>query len=130
MSTNQEAIMEQINDFHMTPQNRPFLFAKLEKLDPKVVWTVSAVPVKRKRTLSQNARYWAFLTAFGNYIGYTKDEMHQLCTYKFLFDMVEVNGEPMKKLRSTPKEGTKEFAEYCELCEMWAAQNGFVWGER
>jgi hypothetical protein len=108
--------------------NYAFLIKRLDALDPTVRWQVSVKPYKSQRSNAQNARYWAFLTAFGDYLGYTRDEMHDLCKYKFLSVVVGINNEFLTKLKSTPKTNTKEFAEYCEACEAWAASLGFVWG--
>lgn len=108
--------------------NEDYLISRIKHLDPNTKWQVTARPYKSKRSNQQNARYWAFLTDFGKSIGYSSDEMHELCKYKFLREHVEINGEAMIKLKSTPKTNTKEFAEYCEACEMWAASLGFVWG--
>lgn len=112
----------------MNASNRPYLHDRIDRLDPTRLWVITAREFKAKRSNQQNARYWAFLTAYGEYLGYTRDEMHDICKYKFLREVVEVNGEEVIKLKSTPKTTTKEFAEYCEMCEMWAAQNGFLWG--
>ncbi len=108
--------------------NYAFLIKRLDALDPTVKWQISARPYKSKRSNAQNSRYWAFLTAFGDHLGYTRDEMHDLCKYKFLSVVVGINNEFLTKLKSTPKTNTKEFAEYCEACERWAASLGFVWG--
>lgn len=111
----------------MNAHNRANLIDKINRLDCTAqLWQVNIRPYKAKRSQPQNARYWAFLTAYGEHLGYTKDEMHELCKFKFLSEHIEINGEPMIKLKSTPKTNTKEFAEYTDACEMWAAQNGFV----
>ena len=115
-------------DFTLNAQNRPNLIDKIAHLDcSNQLWQVTIRPYKTKRSNAQNARYWAFLTAFGNHLGYTSEEVHELCKYKFLREYVTVNGEEMIKLKSTPKTNTKEFAEYCEACERWAIDNGFYW---
>lgn len=108
--------------------NFSYLITRLNHLDPNTKWQITARPYKSKRSNQQNSRYWAFLTELGAHLGYTRDEMHDLCKYKFLSEQVEVNGESMVKLKSTHKTNTKEFAEYCEACEMWAVSLGFVWG--
>jgi hypothetical protein len=118
-----------IEGFHLTPTNRPFLISKIERLDPHKLWVVDVREKKAKRSNQQNSRYWLFLQGFGQYLGYTKDEMHDLCRYKFLAERVMVGDQEMVKLKSTPKTTTKEFAEYCDLCIMWAAQLGYVWDE-
>lgn len=112
-------------EFCLSGNNLPVLYEQLQKLDPSQRWKVEVRRWKSKRSQEQNARYWAFITGFGKYLGYTKEEMHDLCRYKFLFDVVEINGNKMRKLRSTPKESTAEFAEYSEHCERWASELGY-----
>jgi hypothetical protein len=109
----------------LSPQNLPNLITKLQALEGNG-WIVSVAQKKSKRSESQNARYWAFLTAFGNHLGYTKDEMHDLCKQKFLSEVVEINGEMFKVMKSTPNTKTDEFAQYMTMCEMWGAEQGFL----
>lgn len=115
--------------WNLTPQNKPNLFEKIDRLDPHRDWQIIIREKQSQRSNQQNARYWAFMTAFGAYLGYTKDEMHDLCRMKFLSEGVNINGVDMMKLKSSPKTSTKEFAEYSEQCEIWANSLGFVWGE-
>lgn len=109
--------------------NYEFMLKRFAQLDHNTRWQVTVRQYKSKRSNSQNSRYWAFLTEFGKYLGYTKDEMHDLCRLKFLSERVEIGNELIRKLKSTPKANTKEFSDYSEMCEMWAASLGFVWGE-
>ncbi len=119
-----------IRDFSITRQNLPFLTERMLRLDPTRHWVCNVTEKKTKRSRPQNARYWAFMTDFGAYLGYTKDEMHDLCRMKFLSERVTVGNAEMTKLLSTPKQSTKEFSHYCEMCEMWASQLGFIWEGR
>ncbi len=110
--------------------NYEFLLKRLDTLNPNTRWQVSVIEYKSKRSKIQNDRYWALLTALGNYLGYTKDEMHDLCRQKFLSENIEINGEMFKRLKSTPKTNTGEFAEYSNMCEMWAGSLGFTFNYR
>ena len=118
-----------IPSFHLTAQNLPFLVAKLERLDPHKQWVVSVRERKSKRSQEQNERYWQFLTDFGRHLGYTKDEMHDVCRYKFLRNRVIVGDEEVPLLSSTTKLSTADMGEYMEAIERWAASLGFVWQE-
>ena len=118
-------------DFHLTAANRQYLHQKIDQLDcSNGTWMVSIRPYKAKRSNPQNSMYWQFLTDFGKYLGYSQDEMHDLCRFKFLREAVEVGGQRMPKLKSTTKLNTKEFSEYFEACVQWASENGFIWEER
>lgn len=86
---------------------------------------VTAQKYKSKRSDAQNSRYWSFVTGLADHIGISKDEMHDILKFKFLSDDLELNGEMMRKLKSTPKTDTKEFSEYCEKSEEWASSLGY-----
>ena len=116
-----------IQPFNLTSSNLLYLKDKLDRLDFRKQWVVTIAERKKTRTNAQNARYWAFITAFGSYLGYEREEMHEICKYKFLSEHVEIGGDDVVKLKSTPKTDTKEFSEYCENCERWASQLGFAW---
>ena len=71
---------------------------------------------EKNRTGKQNAYYWKCLTIFGDHIGYTKDEMHEICRYKFLL----MDAGAMPYLESTTDLGVKEFVEYMDKIIKWA----------
>lgn len=118
-----------INEFHLTPDNRPYLFQKIGQLDPHKRWIVTVREKQIKRSNAQNSRYWLFMQGFARHLGYEKEEMHDLCRMKFLSERVIVGDKEMIKLISTPKTTTKEFTEYCDACIRWAAELGYVFDE-
>jgi hypothetical protein len=113
--------------FTLTPQNKPFLISRIEKLDPTVQWEVVIRQKKSKRTLEQNSRLWDLYGAIGDYLGEDKDAVHELMGYKFLRELKTVGGETVETIKSTTKLNTKQMAEYQENIERWAAGIGFVW---
>jgi hypothetical protein len=116
-----------IDQFHLTPQNRPYLYAKLEALDPHRQWVVTVRERKSKRTIDQNRRLWDLYGAIGAYIGEDKDKVHELMGYKFLRYQDTVAGESVELIKSTTKLTTAEMAEYQDAIERWAAGIGFYW---
>lgn len=118
-----------IESFHLTQQNRPYLFQRIEQLDPHVQWVVSVKPRKSKRSIEQNRRLWELYAAIGAYIGEEKDAVHELMGYKFLRELKTINGETVEVIKSTTKLTTAEMAEYQEAIERWAASIGFWWEE-
>lgn len=101
------------------------LFAFIEKLPADKPWRVKIELLRKQRTLPQNALYWEWLTAIGNEIGYTKDEMHDTFREKFLpWREVEVCGVRRKILTSTssPEFTTAMMAEYMSHIDRFAAQ--------
>lgn len=117
-------------EFDLNAGNRSALNAKLDALDPTVVWHVSARPKKSKRSIEQNSRYWKLVTDFGKHLGYAPDEMHDICRFKFLRNAIQIEGERLPLLKTTTKLTTAEMADYQDMIERWAAGLGFVFDER
>ncbi|MCK5604496.1 hypothetical protein KAR91_21580 [Candidatus Pacearchaeota archaeon] len=85
-------------------------------------WSVDIKPYKKNRSLSQNKLYFLWLNTIGNDIGYTTDELHAIMADKFLPDeIVEYGGKQIKKDKSTSRLNTKEFTEYLEKIDRFAA---------
>ena len=97
-------------------------------LQLKPVMTVEIKKFVKQRTLDQNAYYWRLLTELGMYLGYSKDEMHDICRHKFLgYDEKMIKGEIYRTLKHTPNLETPEMAIYTQQIEAWAvADLGFV----
>lgn len=80
-----------------------------------------------KRSLDQNRLMWAYLTAIGNMIGHTANEMHLYYRSKFLKPALKViMGQTFYELPSTTDLSVKEMAEYITNIEVHAAENGYV----
>ncbi len=85
-------------------------------------WSVDIKPYKKNRSLSQNKMYWLWITCIGDSIGYERDELHAIMADKFLPDeIVEYGGKQIKKDKSTSRLNTKEFTEYLEKIDRFAA---------
>jgi len=85
-------------------------------------WSVDIKPYKKNRSLSQNKLYWKWITCIGDSIGYERDELHAIMADKFLPDeIVEYGGKQIKKDKSTSRLNTKEFTEYLEKIDRFAA---------
>ena len=97
---------------------------------PLGVW-IEVYPRKRKRSLDQNARYWAIVSAIANHAGYTPEEMHEevLCGH-FGYDLVRFRGGERKRPnRRSSQLTTAEFGELMALAEQWAVEEGVAWEE-
>lgn len=116
-------------EFDLTAHNRAVLNANLDALDPTVIWHIEIRPKKSKRSIEQNSRYWKLITDLGKHLGYTPDEMHDICRFKFLRNAIQIEGERLPLLKTTTKLTTAEMADYQDMIERWAAQLGFVFDE-
>jgi hypothetical protein len=71
-------------------------------------------PVKDFRSLKLNRTYWMYLGMIADYLGHTKEEMHDYFKAKFLCEWHQVNGEETLVCQSTAKLSNREFCEYLE----------------
>lgn len=82
------------------------------------------------RSLSQNARYWALLTALAEHTGYEVDELHEHFKREFLgrpLVLADARGVVLsdgKVGQSTTRMTTKEFAAYMDRIGQVAAEMG------
>jgi hypothetical protein len=119
----------EIKQFNISTSNLPYLFEKIKALDLSLGYVCNVTIKSHNRTNSQNDMYWKFVTEFGNHFGYDKDFAHDMLRYKFLFKVVDFDGEEAKQLLSTTKQNTKTMSEYMENCIRYAANNGFVFND-
>ena len=85
-------------------------------------WQMECKPYKKNRSLSQNKLYFMWMKVIGDSIGYTSEEMHAIMADKFLTtEFVEYGGNKIKRDKSTSRLNTKEFTEYLEKIDRWAA---------
>jgi hypothetical protein len=72
---------------------------------------------KSQRSLNQNRYYFGVcLEILSQHLGYTSDEMHEICKFKFLKTMKA----GLEYVRSTTKLNTSEMEEYLEKIRKWA----------
>lgn len=104
----------------------PYLFEKIKGLDKSVKWEVIIQEHIKDRSLQQNSRLWVLYESIGNYLGYTKDEMHDYFGNKFLKYQTVINGEVVERIESTTKLKADRMAWYQQQIEFVASQMG--WG--
>lgn len=80
------------------------------------------------RSLQQNKLWWLYVTILSNELGYEKEEMHEICKFKFLKRerVIEKTGEIIEYLESTTRLTRTEFSEVVEALIRWAASMGIV----
>lgn len=67
----------------------------------------------KQRSNSQNAKYWKLIDLASEVSGYTKDELHDICRYKFLGTTTfNIAGEDVVSINHTPDTTSKEFTDY------------------
>ena len=109
------------------PLRVPACFA----LDAPLGIDVTIEPVKPKRSLDQNARYWKIVGALADYAGLTKEEMHDevLCQH-YGYDLVEFRGSAHKRPRGRSSGmRTQPFSDLMAIAERWASEMQVHWSE-
>ena len=94
--------------------------------------SVEIKPVKRTRSLDQNARYWAIVGALATYSGDTKQGIHEdaLIEYHGSETVMLPSGRyRTRAIGRSSKLSTEDFSNLMMIVEKWAADMGVVWNE-
>lgn len=76
----------------------------------------------RPRSIPQNARYWHIINAICAHTGNNASTVHEYCKATFLgVDRYEFRGKVMEVPRSTTELNTRQFSDYTDQVEIWAA---------
>lgn len=80
--------------------------------------------LKSKRSLQQNRLWWLYMGILSKELGYTKDEIHEICKFKFLkLEKVdEATGEVFPYLGSTAKLNKSDFSDLVSELIRWASE--------
>ena len=93
----------------------------LVKLEGKdIIFTI--LENKDYRTNAQNKLWWKYMQILSADLGFTKDEMHDLCKLKFLKRERFEDGIKVEYLKSTAQLTKKEFKKLVDEVIIWAAQ--------
>lgn len=81
--------------------------------------------LRSKRSGAQNRLWWVYMTILSNELGYSKDEIHELCKFKFLKreKVFEKTGEIFEYIESTTKLTKSEFSDMTGEMIRWAAES-------
>ena len=110
----------------LTKHNKNNLISLIGNLDDQQIFDVTIIEHGNKRSHAQNKRYWDLLTGLGNHLGYNSEEMHKLMSYKFLSETAEIMDNKITVIPSTTSLGIKDFKNYMNRIENFAATFGFV----
>ena len=97
--------------------------SELNHFDGKRV-EITIQKLKSSRSIQQNRLWWLYVTILAKELGYNKDEMHEICKYKFLKKekVDEKTGEVFQYIGSTAKLGKGEFVELMDSLIRWSAE--------
>lgn len=101
-----------------------------------LLYEVIVREVRAKRSIEQNARYWALLNDIADLVKdesgklYSPETWHEYFKTKFIGkDVILVDGEPELIAKSTTKLTIMEFGDYMQEVEVWATEHDvrFQW---
>ena len=76
----------------------------------------------KTRTKKQNKYLWGVpYKLLSDHLGYTPEELHEICKYKFLSKHYDIGDESLDVGASTTKLTTAEFEDYAENIRRWGA---------
>lgn len=78
--------------------------------------------LSKKRSIQQNRYYWGLLGLLSEN-GNTTEEWHDMLRGMFLFELVVIGNEELKKLKSTTLLDTVQMADYIEKIRAWQRDN-------
>lgn len=97
--------------------------------------TCEMAPPYKHRSLSQNDKYWALCTEFGNYCGMTKDDVSMGVKYRAMEEGLwrgedmPFSASGMKRPVSTATASTAEMSVLIDVLYRIAAEDGYVFSE-
>ena len=102
-------------------RDRPRLERWIKSLDGKAIQLV-VKPMRRTRSLPQNAWYWSgVLGPIADYTGMTPEETHEAMKMMFRKKIITANGRRIETVDSTASMSTGEFSEFIERVRAFAA---------
>lgn len=86
--------------------------------------TISIEEKKTKRSRLQHNLWWRYMKQLADRLGYTKDEIHEICKYKFLKreKVCEETGEILEYINSTTKLDKEEFSVLITQLQEWSVK--------
>lgn len=80
--------------------------------------------LKSTRSAQQNRLWWLYVGILSKEIGYSKDEMHEICKFKFLKreSVNKKTGEIFEYIGSTTKLSKSDFADMVNDLIQWSAE--------
>ena len=109
-----------IKNHKLILNNKEQFNKQLIELEGKDV-VIKIVERNNKRTNDQNSLFWNWIKILSDYTGYTKEEMKEMVSYKFLKrERVDNEGYTETYLQGTSTLSKKEFNEFMNDVSRWS----------
>jgi len=108
-----------VKDGKLVPENKERMTSYIRSLEGKMV-SIEIEQAIGKRTLNQNALYWAYLRIIEDETGNDSNDLHEVFKEAFLGDkrvVVEAFGKTAVRQPSTARQNKQEFSEYMAKIE-------------
>lgn len=84
--------------------------------------TIELKEIKGKRSISQNALYWLWLTCIEAETGNSKEDLHEYFKVSINgYEEIKLYGKTLQIPISTTKDDTKQFKEYLDKIQIFAS---------
>lgn len=105
----------------ITELDREMVIGQIKRLDLSKKYTVNITQKRVKRTISQNALYWLWLTCIEFETGNDKDVLHDFFKFKYLkAETIKIFDEDIFRY-STTKLNTIQFKYYLDQIQIFAS---------
>jgi len=109
-----------IKNHKLILNNKEQFNKQLIELEGKDV-VIKIVERNNKRTNDQNSLFWNWIKILSDYTGYTKEEMKEMVSYKFLKrERVDNEGYTETYLQGTSTLSKKEFNDFMNDVSRWS----------
>lgn len=111
-----------VKDGKLQQNVRQQIAAELKQFEGKRV-EIKIQKLKSTRSIQQNRFWWLLMIILSSEVGYTKEEMHEICKLKFLKkEKITEFGEVLEYAGSTAKLSKSEFADLIADLQRWSSE--------
>ena len=90
------------------------------KMEDGVRVVIEIREAENVRTNQQNKLWWSWMSIIADELGYGKQEIHDICKYRFLLREEIIDGEIHQSLKSTTTLTKQEFKKLTQDVYYWA----------
>lgn len=102
-------------------EQRDAIASLVGNLDMSKPWSVTVEPYRKKRTNSQGALYFKWVSIIARETGNSQDDVHDALKDKFCPPRTVILGDEERHIRTTTKLSTVEMSAYMDAVQAFAA---------
>ena len=105
----------------LTELDREMVLAQIKRLDLSKTYTVEITEKRVKRTISQNALYWLWLTCIEQETGNSRNDLHELFKSMFIIPESKFIFDRSVEIRTTTNLDTAKFKQLLDQVQIFAS---------